>query len=979
MKENARACIWFDFEGLSRMCDGLASWLSCARLGSPQLRVHTQRTRKGSAMLRALRHRSCGTRCCLAVQRRYEHHRAVIAIRREDINPWERRAPLAPRHVRELTNAGVKVLVQPSNRRAIHEKYYAKAGAMVQEDISEASLIVGVKRMPEDLVMPRKTYAFFSHTIKAQEANMALLEDLLKKEVRLIDYEKMVDPNGFRIVAFGQWAGVAGMINILHGLGLRLLALGHHTPFMHIGMAHNYRNVSQAIQAVRDCGYELSMGLMPKSIGPVTFCFTGTGNVSKGAQDIINELPVEYVEPHELKDVSETGDLTKVYATVLSRHHHLVRKSDGIYDPLEYENHPELYTSHFRTSVAPYTTCLINGIYWDRHTPRLLRRLDAQKLRRPPKNALVCNEGSPALPHRLLAICDISADTGGSIEFMTECTTIDKPFCMYDADQHIDHDSVEGNGILMCSIDNLPAQLPIEATEYFGDRLFPYIWEMLPSDATRPLEEEEFSPQVRDAVITSNGKLTPKFEYIDKLRERREKAQIMKKSGMKRVLLLGTGYVSGPVVEYLTRDDKTQVTVASVVLRQAEELAAKYPNTIPVVMDVGSQEGHLDSLIKDHDLVISLLPYTFHPLVAKHCIQRKKNMVTASYLSPDMKALESSALEAGITIVNEMGLDPGIDHMLAMECIDQAKVDGCTVESYISFCGGLPAPECSDNPLRYKFSWSPYGVLMNTISTAVYLKDGEVVTVPPGGSLMESAAEMDFFPGFNLEGYPNRDSTKYAEPYGIQSAHTLLRGTLRFKGFTNAMSGFVKLGLIDSKACPLLERNASAVTWKDILCKQMGLTPSISQESFEEAVYERVGRDQFRMETLRWFGMLGEEVVPHADSVLTALAKHLEVKLSFGKRERDLIVMRNDLGLRHPTGELETKHISMVVYGDPDGFSAMAKTVGYPAAIAARMLLDGEIRSKGLVIPMTKEVYAPALARLKEEGIQIVTKSTLHE
>ncbi|KAA8590420.1 hypothetical protein FQN60_014354, partial [Etheostoma spectabile] len=231
------------------------------------------------------------TRSCLAGQRRHEH--GVMAIRREDINPWERRAPLAPKHVKELTNAGIKVLVQPSNRRAIHEKYYMRAGAVIQEDLSEASLILGVKRPPEEKIIPRKTYAFFSHTIKAQEANMALLEDLLKKEVRLIDYEKMVDANGFRIVAFGQWAGVAGMINILHGLGLRFLALGHHTPFMYIGMAHNYRNVSQAIQAVRDCGYEISMGFMPKSIGPVTFCFTGTGNVSKGAQDILNELPVE--------------------------------------------------------------------------------------------------------------------------------------------------------------------------------------------------------------------------------------------------------------------------------------------------------------------------------------------------------------------------------------------------------------------------------------------------------------------------------------------------------------------------------------------------------------------------------------------------------------------------------------------------------------------------------------------------------------
>ncbi|XP_067446993.1 alpha-aminoadipic semialdehyde synthase, mitochondrial [Thunnus thynnus] len=929
-------------------------------------------------MFRLLSRQGKRTPSCLSGQRRHEHHKAVVAIRREDINPWERRAPLAPRHVKELTNAGVKVLVQPSNRRAIHEKYYMKAGAIIQEDISEASLIIGVKRMPEEKVIPKKTYAFFSHTIKAQEANMGLLEDLLKKEVRLIDYEKMVDANGFRIVAFGQWAGVAGMINILHGLGLRYLALGHHTPFMHIGMAHNYRNVSQAIQAVRDCGYEISMGLMPKSIGPVTFCFTGTGNVSKGAQDIINELPVEYVEPHELKDVCEAGDMTKVYATVLSRHHHLIRKSDGVYDPLEYENHPELYTSHFRTSVAPYTNCLINGIYWDPHTPRLLRRLDAQKLIRP-KTSSTAREGSPQLPHKLLAICDISADAGGSIEFMNDCTTIDKPFCMYDADQHIDHDSVEGNGILMCSIDNLPAQLPIEATEYFGDRLFPYIWEMLPSDATRPLEEEEFSPQVRDAVITSNGVLTPKFEYIEKLRERREKAQIMKKSGMKRVLLLGSGYVSGPVVEYLTRDEGTQVTVASVLLRQAEELAATYPNTIPVMLDATSQEGHLDSLVKDHDLVISMLPYAYHPLIAKHCIKRKVNMVTASYLSPAMKELQSSAEEAGVTIVNEMGLDPGIDHMLAMECIDRAKADGCTVESYSSFCGGLPAPECSDNPLRYKFSWSPYGVLLNTISPAIFLKDSEVVSIPAGGALMDSTTPMDFLPGFNLEGFPNRDSTKYAEPYGIQTAHTLIRGTLRFKGFSKAMSGFLKLGLINSEPCPILQSTSSPVSWKDLLCQQMGLSSSISQDAFEEAVYERIEKDDFRMESLRWFGMLSDEAVPHADSILTALTKHLEVKLSFDKGERDMIIMRNDVGLRHPTGELETKHISLVVYGDPNGFSAMAKTVGYPAAIAARMVLNGEISTKGLVIPMTKDIYSPVLARLKEEGLNFMFKSTLQE
>uniref|UniRef100_A0A8C5ANL3 Aminoadipate-semialdehyde synthase n=1 Tax=Gadus morhua TaxID=8049 RepID=A0A8C5ANL3_GADMO len=845
-------------------------------------------------------------------QRRYEH-RSVVAIRREDLNPWERRAPLAPRHVKELTAAGHTVLVQPSNGRAIHEKYYERVGAVIQEDISEASLIIGVKRPPEEKVFPRKTYAFFSHTIKAQEANMGLLDDLLKKEVRLIDYEKMVDANGFRIVAFGQWAGVAGMINILHGLGLRFLALGHNTPFMHIGMAHNYRNVSQAVQAVRDCGYEISMGLMPKSVGPITFCFTGTGNVSKGAQDILNELPVEYVEPPELKDVSQTGDMTKVYATVLSRHHHLMRKTDGVYDPLEYEYHPERYTSHFRTSVAPYTTCLINGIYWDPRPPPAAVRYASSS----------ATEGWPELPHRLLAICDISADPGGSIGFMTECTTIDKPFCMYDADTHIDHDSVEGNGILMCSIDNLPAQLPIEATEYFGDRLFPYIWEMVRSSLhglTHPLI-------VGDGTVRSAWSDPPLVPRVS--------------GGHEKGPDPGSGYVSGPVVEYLTRDPGTQVTV-----------------------------GEED-----------MLPYSFHPMVARHCIRRKINMVTASYLSPEMKSLQQSAEEAGITIVNEMGLDPGIDHMLAMECIDQARTDGCTVESYSSFCGGLPAPECSDNPLRYKFSWSPLGVLMNTVSQAIYIKDHQI---PAGGSLMEAGVPMDFLPGFNLEGFPNRDSTKYAEPYGIQDAHTLIRGTLRYKvpeALLLRVPEPLPLLLRVPEPLPLLLRVPEPLPllrvpepWT-LLLRVPEPLPLLLRVPEPWTLPPQVTVCL----VLLSLGMLSDDGVPRAPTVLAALTKHLEARLSYDEGERDMIILRNDVGLRHPTGELETKHVSLVVYGEHNGFSAMAKTVGYPTAIAARMILDGEISKKGLVVPMTKDVYGPALKRLKEEGLIITCKSTLHE
>ncbi|UYV78981.1 AASS [Cordylochernes scorpioides] len=361
----------------------------------------------------------------------------VLAIRREDASLWERRAPLSPQQIRLLTKKGVKVLVQPSNRRAYPMQAYLSAGAHIQEDINDAQLIMGVKQVPIDKLLPNKTYTFFSHTIKAQEANMPLLDAILERNIRLIDYEKLTDDKGQRVVAFGKWAGVAGIINIFHGLGLRLLALGHHTPFMHIAPAHNYRNSSMAIQAIRDAGYEISMGMMPRSMGPLTVVFTGSGNVSQGAQEIFQELPHEYVNPSDLKEVALHGSINKLYGTVVSRDDHFQRKEGGGFDPEEFENFPERYYSTFATKIAPYASVIVNGIYWAVNSPKLLTIPDAKRLLQPSSTPwLPVSEGTPSLPHRLLALCDISADPGGSIEFMTECTTIDTPFCLYDADQH---------------------------------------------------------------------------------------------------------------------------------------------------------------------------------------------------------------------------------------------------------------------------------------------------------------------------------------------------------------------------------------------------------------------------------------------------------------------------------------------------------------------------------------------------------------
>ncbi|XP_015791129.1 alpha-aminoadipic semialdehyde synthase, mitochondrial [Tetranychus urticae] len=897
----------------------------------------------------------------------------ILAIRREDASIWERRAPLAPFHVRKLVRKGVKVVVQPSNRRAYPLQAYVNAGAQVLEDISDAPVVIGVKQPQIDNILPNKTYCFFSHTHKAQEDNMPLLDIVLERNVRLIDYERMVDAKGNRVVAFGRYAGIAGMINTFHGLGLRLLALGHHTPFMHVGPAHNYRNSGMARQAVRDCGYEIALGMMPRSIGPLTFVFTGSGNVSQGAQEIFRELPYEYVDPKDLAQVSQMGTTNKVYASVVSRDNHLCRKDGGPFDSKEYDEYPERYYSNFATKIAPYASVIVNGIYYAPNSPRLLTIPDAKRLLHPVSSPwLPCSQGSPALPHRLIAICDISADPGGSIEFMTECTTIDTPFCLYDADYNKHSESFSGPGVLVCSIDNMPTQIPLESTEAFGDVLFPYIFDIIRSDANKDLEQENFNPVVKTAVIASNGKLAPSYEYIMDLRMARGVQKKM--DATKSVLVLGAGYVSKPLVEYLTRDENIHVTIASELHGPGEDLASKSKNVSSVVLDIVKRSDTLAELINQSELVVSLLPYSLHPLVAKQCIESGKNMVTASYVSPEMESLHEHAKKAGITIMNEVGLDPGIDHLLAMECFNQVTSNGGRIKSFVSYCGGLPAPEAAENPLKYKFSWNPRGVLLNSLSGALWEEFGQIKEIKPGGDLMSAALKLDFLSGFNLEGYPNRDSTIYKKLYGINSADTILRGSLRYQGYCDTMIGLQKLGLFDSRAHPSLHPRGPDITWRQFMCHLFAQKEDILITNLKNLILERLG-SQTRLDSIEKLGFLEDEPIDKKGSPLDTVTHLLATKLAFGPDERDVIIMRHNIGIEWPNGELENRYINLVVYGEPNGPSAMARCVGYPAAIASKMILEGEIQKKGIVLPLVPEIYNPMLKRLRTEGIFAIERS----
>lgn len=904
----------------------------------------------------------------------------TLGIRRETINAWERRAPFAPSHVKKLTRSGVTVLIQPSNRRAYPIQDYISAGAIVREDLSDAQLIISVKQVPVDQLIANKTYAFFSHTIKAQQDNMEMLDTILQRKIRLIDYEKIVDKRGKRLVMFGKWAGNAGFIDILHGLGLRLLALGHHTPFLHVGLAHNYSDSHMAINALRDIGYEIALDKMPRSLGPLVFVFTGSGNVSQGAQELFQHLPHEFVDVATLPKVAQKGQLNKVYGCVVTRADHMVAKNGGPFNKAEFEEHPDRYISKFATEIAPYATVIINGVYWDARTPRLITIPDAKHLLTPVHKYDM--PGCPTLPHRLVAICDISADPGGSIEFMTECTTIDKPFMIYDADFHTSSDSFDSpSGCLVCSIDNMPAQMPLEATSQFGDLLFPYVMDMLNCTTELPFDRLACRPEVKGAIITTDGHLAPNYEYIADLRSARSTASSHKSRVMgvdeKKVLLLGAGMVSGPFADFYSKQSKVHVTVATESREDGHRLA-KSDNITPLVVDVNREHDVLDQLIREHDQVVSLLPYVYHPMVAKLCIKNKTNMVTSSYVTPELQALDQAAKDAGVTIMNESGLDPGIDHMLAMECFDEVRGHGGKITSFVSFCGGLPAPESSDNPLRYKFSWSPKGVLTALLNPAKYLQDGKVVEIP-SGKVVDHLYPIEFMPGFNLIGYGNRDSTKYGEIYGLgPECKTLIRGTLRYKGFVETVKALDSVGLLNTQAQDIFNPTMGPdLTWKQLMASLLNQKLDIFPDSLRNIAAERVGgSNKIGMTALHELGLFSDIVADRHGTALDTLAPYLSKILAFEENERDLVVLNHDVGVRLQSGNLERHRISMVAYGEPNGFSAMARTVGYTCAIMSNMVLQGEIQQPGMLRPVSKEIYRPALMRLADYGIKATTTVT---
>lgn len=431
---------------------------------------------------------------------------ATIAIRGEDKNRWERRAPLTPDHVAELVREhGLAVRVEASPLRIYADAEYAEAGAEVGTDPGESRVVFGVKEIPVEKVQPRRTYVCFSHVVKGQPAGMPLLRRFLEQGCTLVDYEPIVDARGRRIIFFGRHAGYAGMLDTLWALGQRLAAEGCRTPFEDLRLAHHYSSLHEALEHVARVGERIRKRGLPAGLRPVVFAFTGSGNVSQGAQEVFERLPFENLEAEALPDLPEDRDRPRhvVFRTVLGRAQRVERGADRGFDAAEFQAHPERYESALGR-LLPHVTVLVNGIYWEPRQPRLVTREALRDLWQR-------SGGQP----KLRVIGDITCDVGGSIEANLRATDPGDPVYVYDPVTGHDRPGVEGPGPVIMAVDNLPCELPREASEHFGDSLLRFVPKLARCDWDRAFADLELPVELRRAVVAHCGELTPEYRYLE--------------------------------------------------------------------------------------------------------------------------------------------------------------------------------------------------------------------------------------------------------------------------------------------------------------------------------------------------------------------------------------------------------------------------------------------------------------------------------
>lgn len=427
-----------------------------------------------------------------------------IGIRHEDKYLMERRVAIIPKHVKRLRSEyGLEFLVQRSEKRVFTEAEYLEAGARIVDNLDEAGVIFGVKEMPLDFFENGKTYVFFSHVIKGQPYNMPMLRKMMEKKVNLIDYEKIEDDQGRRLIFFGRFAGLAGMINSLWSLGQRWSRLGIETPFRKIRQAHTYHSLEEAMDVIRLVGEEIKESGLPDEVCPVTVGFTGYGNVSGGAQEIFGLLPHKEIKPADLAMLNPEPNESKhtLYKTVFHEKDMATPKDpEATFDLQDYYNNPDNYRGIFE-QYLPHLTLLMNCMYWDDRYPRIVTKDYLEVL---------FSNGTP----KLTVIGDITCDPDGSVECTHKGTLIEDPVFVYNPLTRKPTMGFDGEGLLVMAVDILPSELPRDASISFSNALYEFVPAIAQADYSKSFIELELPSPIKRALILHKGELTPSFRYL---------------------------------------------------------------------------------------------------------------------------------------------------------------------------------------------------------------------------------------------------------------------------------------------------------------------------------------------------------------------------------------------------------------------------------------------------------------------------------
>ncbi|KAG5340357.1 hypothetical protein C0989_002087 [Termitomyces sp. Mn162] len=496
------------------------------------------------------------------------------------------------------------------------------------------------------------------------------------------------------------------------------------------------------------------------------------------------------------------------------------------------------------------------------------------------------------------------------------------------------------------------------------------------NEVKNEIHKESIRASSKLVSLDGRGKPVPENRTQDSRGERREKK--------KKVLMLGSGMVARPAVEVIAKRGDVQLVVVSNSLVELEKLSKEFLNIQYRVVDVDDWEP-MEALIGESDVVVSLLPVPFHARVARKCLQDRKHLVTASYVTPEMFALHDKAVAANVLFLNEIGLDPGIDHLTALDLISRLQSDGQIIQSFTSFCGGLPAPDVEHTPLRYKFSWNPRGVLQAALASAKFWLKGENHTIPDGEVLKNVFPDVPVTDEIKLEGLANRSSIAYREAYRLFSTQnrTFVRGTLRYPGFSSLMDSFRSLGFLNAQDQIYLPNWHSFV--RLCIAQQLGIKGEATATLPPDAITRLVPSENIQdlHSALEWLGLVPTLHAAYtytkplpplpsgAMAPINIFAYLLAHQLAYKPHERDMVVLSHEIITRDPHTAQERVYTSSLIEYGTDRSSAMARTVGIPVGIAALLVLDGKIELRGVARPLHESVYMPVLSGLEEFGLNM--------